>query len=55
MQELRLIALDWLMTDAELYTWRAVVPIVCIHFVEFHHIDRVKRQLGDSSTGQQTQ
>ncbi|RYR12095.1 hypothetical protein Ahy_B04g069621 isoform B [Arachis hypogaea] len=44
--ELCQIAPDWLMTDAELYTWRDVVPIVCFHFVEFHHIDMVKRQLG---------
>ncbi|KAL4343388.1 hypothetical protein AHAS_Ahas11G0073400 [Arachis hypogaea] len=53
--ELRQIEPDKLMSDAELYTWRAVVPIVCFHIVEFHHVDRVKRQLGGSSTGQQTQ
>ncbi|XP_052116115.1 serine/threonine-protein phosphatase 7 long form homolog [Arachis duranensis] len=44
--ELQALCPDWLRSGHEIHTWRAVVPLVCFNFVEFHHVDRVKRQLG---------
>ncbi|XLS62307.1 hypothetical protein HN51_016535 [Arachis hypogaea] len=40
------MAFDWIMSLGEIRTWRAMVPLVCFHLVEFHDMDRVKRQLG---------
>ncbi|MED6187822.1 hypothetical protein PIB30_116749 [Stylosanthes scabra] len=44
--ELQALSPDWLRSVHEIHTWRAVVPLVCFNFVEFHHVDRVKKQLG---------
>ncbi|RYR63749.1 hypothetical protein Ahy_A04g021510 [Arachis hypogaea] len=44
--ELQALCPDWLRSGHEIHTWRAVVPLVCFNFVEFHHVDRVKRQFG---------
>ncbi|MED6114890.1 hypothetical protein PIB30_084936 [Stylosanthes scabra] len=37
---------DWVTEDGETETWRATVPIVLFMFVNYHHVDRVKRQFG---------
>ncbi|RYQ91645.1 hypothetical protein Ahy_B09g097632 [Arachis hypogaea] len=34
----------WFIDEAEWGTWLTVVPFVCFNIVEFHQVDRVKRQ-----------
>ncbi|MED6135217.1 hypothetical protein PIB30_044206 [Stylosanthes scabra] len=36
----------WMLADEEQRTWQAVVPIVYFMYVQMHHVDRVKIQLG---------
>ncbi|KAL4381910.1 hypothetical protein AHAS_Ahas04G0180700 [Arachis hypogaea] len=37
---------DWIRNAREIHIWRSMVPLVCFHFVEFHRVDRINRQLG---------
>ncbi|KAL4277157.1 hypothetical protein AHAS_Ahas20G0279100 [Arachis hypogaea] len=38
---------DWIRNAREIRIWRSMVPLVCFHFVEFHRVDSINRQLGD--------
>ncbi|KAL4344014.1 hypothetical protein AHAS_Ahas11G0136000 [Arachis hypogaea] len=43
--QLRQMTPDWIKSIREIHTWRSMVPLVCFHFVEFHHVERIKKQL----------